>query len=220
MDQNQWGSFDYWQALYDGKSRSLEGCFSSNTLTDSSIFIWFEISPPKRSDALNGKWDQYPEPKALAGFLRYVGLSAFFDIWLVREEWDNAPRRFRHPDYLLTMAENSDACRFKEKIPNMQEIYAELDELFDLPDDEVRKGLKQIASDFNEHWSHTNSWHFRIQILNSPMDVGEEIFSRQKKAETPFCFSKRDWLDLCGNVLDDPESQKQFLQVMDDNALF
>ncbi|MDD2388152.1 MAG: hypothetical protein PHP23_00240 [Desulfobacterales bacterium] len=216
----KWDEFEWWQALYKDRQRSLEGLLSSEPLTENSIFIWCEISPPKKKDAKNGKWDVYPKPLALAGFLRYVGLPAYFDVWLVREEWDREPAAFRHPDELLTMADSVSGSRFKDMIPVMQEIYCKLDNLFDLPDEQVRKGLRQVADLFNENWSETGSWHFKIQTFDTPAQVGERVFTLQKTSDHPFEMSKRQWMDLCNSVVKDFQSQAQFLKILSENSWF
>lgn len=220
MSGKKWGEFEYWQTLYQDKLRSLEGLFSSELLSADSIFIWYEIAPPKRSTMINGKWDVYPEPKALAGFLRYIGFPVYFDIWLQREEWDRNSAAFTHPDEVLDLAASPFGSRFKDAIPVMQEIYSKLDELFGLPDAAVRKGLREVADLFNQNWSDTDSWHFKIKIFDTAPEVGEEVFSTQKDSNSPFEMSKRDWLELCAAATKDPQAQTRFLKILSENALF
>ena len=167
MSTRNWGSMGFWATLYKTKQPSLESPFKSEPLTEKSIYIWSEIGAPKHSGIINGQWNWFPKPEALAGFLRFIELPMYFGIWLVREEWDTEPNRFRRAEELLSLAEISEQCRFKFEIPDMKDLIYQLDTLSDLPDAEIRSGLKDVAKDFNKHWSDTPTWHFKMLIFDT-----------------------------------------------------
>ena len=57
-------------------------------LTKKTLFLWHEFLAPHPYPLIIGKWDLFPEPPALIGFLRHVLLPFFFECHLDRQKWD------------------------------------------------------------------------------------------------------------------------------------
>lgn len=224
MNEQKWREFEFWSNLYKERQRALEGPFRSEPLTEESVYLWTQLGAPLPSGATAGEWDWFPNSKALVGFLRFIAFPIYFEIWLVREEWDPGPKRFIQAEKLFSIAEQSNKCRYTEDIPLMKDLIERLDDVFDLPEDQMIATLQKVAEEFNSRWANTPTWTFKIQIFDNPSKVGEEIYSRiadeveEEYIEEEFGMSKREWLDTHQNALLSKESQEKFLRVLEENA--
>jgi hypothetical protein len=228
MNELKWGEFEFWSDLYKERQRTIEGPFMSEPLTEESVFLWTQLGAPLPSGATAGEWDWFPNSKALAGFLRFIAFPVYFEIWLVREEWDPQPELFIPAEELFSLAEQSDKCRYIQDVPLMKKFIDSLDSLFALPEDQLKVELGDIAQEFNSHWENTPTWTFKIQIFETPTKVGQEIlyriFDKDEEDEDyirdEFGMSKAEWLHICQNVLLDKELQNEFLKVLGENAWY
>jgi hypothetical protein len=221
MTEMNWKSFDYWKNLVGEGGRSLESPFNLMELTEKSLFLWSQMSAPMPSGATNGSWGIFPEPKALAGFLKHVVFPVFFETWLVREEWDGNPDSVISVNEILSKAESSDKCRYREDIPLMKNLIKTNYGFFNLPDGEVIKGLQDLTGKFNDRFEDTSTWSFQLKTFQSPLDVGKEIVSRidDEFVEEELGLSSKAWLDTCGRVLKDKKAQDEFKRILAESAL-
>ena len=226
MVQKDWSSFAVWEKIVDKNGRGVESPFDYMPLTKNSIFHWNQVSAPMPSGSTNGAWGTFPEPKALAGFLRYVVLPQFFEIWLVREEWDDEPDRFISAEELFDLAEKSEKCRYIEDVQVMKTLIAGLDALMGQDNEKVRAGLNDVAKKFNEKWENTPTWCFKIEIYEDPVAVGKEIYKRvaadvkEEYLNEDFGMSEDDWIDICRKALTDESAQEQFNEKLNDSNWF
>ena len=184
------------------------------------------MSAPLPSGSTSGAWGCFPEAQALTGFIRYIVFPAFFEIWLVREEWDKDPERFVNADELFTLAEKSGKCRYIEDLPLMKALITELDELIDKPNKQIRNGLQKVADKFNGRWSDTPTWCFGIQVFDTPKAVGIEIMNRlsedvhDEEIEEELGISKKDWMIICNSATSDSDAKGRFVEILENNAWY
>ena len=226
MSDNNWGSFSYWKQIYTDKGRGVESPFNAAPLTENSVYFWSQMSAPFPSGSTNGAWGCFPESKALTGFIRYIVFPAFFEIWLVREKWDKDPERFVNADELFTLAEKSGKCRYIEDTPLMKALIAELDELIDKPDEQVKSGLQKVADKFNDRWSDTTTWCFEIHVFDTPEAVGIEIMNRlsedvhEEDIEKELGIPKKEWMIICDSAISDSDAKDRFIEVLEDSTWY
>lgn len=226
MVENNWSSFEEWKQIYEEIQCGLGSPFNDTPLTEDSIFLWNQMSAPMPSGATNGDWGIFPEPKALAGYLRYIALPIFFGIWLVREEWDNDSEKFLFAEELFDIAEQSGKCRYTEDIPTMRALIAELDGLMAVDNEAVKRGIIGVANQFNKRWEKTPTWSFKLEVYEDPVSVGNEIFNRvvedmdEEYVAEEFGMTKETWMDICQNALVDTSAYNQFAEKLRDSAWF
>ena len=226
MVQRNWSSFTEWKNIVENGGRGLDGPFNDSPLTKDSIYLWNQMSTPLPDGSTHGTWGVFPEPKALAGFLRYIVLPIFFEIWLVREEWDDDPERFIKAEELFAMAEKTGKCRYIEDVPFMKPLIATLDALMDRSNEEVTRGLADVAEKFNYRWEDTSTWCFKIEIHENPVSVGKEIFNCVAEDLEPdyiveeFGMSEDAWMKICRSALEDESAQAQFIERLKDGGVF
>jgi hypothetical protein len=216
MTEKNWASFSEWKKIVAETNCGVESPFNDTLLTDDSIFLWNQTGTPLPSGSTNGAWGSFPEPKALVGFLRYVALPVFFEIWLVREEWDKEPERFIKAEELFELAEQSGKCRYIEDTQLMKTLIADLDVLMEQDNEKVTMDLTAVVKKFNERWENTPTWCFKLEIYESPVMVGKEIFNRvadeikDEYVEEEFGMAEKDWMNICQKALTDKTAQDQF----------
>lgn len=219
--KKDWSVFSFWNEQYKGVSE-LTGPFHGEPITDKTIFLWSEMTAPLPSGGSAGAWDYFPEPKALAAYLRFRMFPVFFEIWLVREEWDPNSNEFISADELFSRAMGSKKCRYAEDIPSMKSLIQQLDKLLPLDDDAaILSGIQQVIKAFNAVWENTGTWQFSIGVFSDPVSVGEEIYRRRTEGEDDeveffeeeFGMNKVEWLEICALVTSDKKAQEHFLEV-------
>lgn len=226
MVQKDWSSFAEWEEIVKKNGRSVESSFDHMPLTKSSVFHWNQMSTPLPAGGTYGAWGIFPEPKALAGFLRFMVLPQFFEIWLVREEWDDDPERFVRAEELFDIAEKSGKCRYIEDVPVMKTLIADLDALMNQDNEKVTAGLNDVAKKFNDRWEDTPTWCFKVEVYNDPVAVGKEIFKRiaedleEEDIVEEFGMSEDDWMDICRKALTDESAQEQFTEKLSDSGWY
>ena len=229
MVEMNWASFLEWKQIYEKTNCGVGSPFNDAPLTEDSIYLWNEMSAPLPSGATNGVWGIFPESKSLAGFLRYVVLPKFFEIWLVRDEWDDNPERFINAEELFELAElaeQSVKCRYIEDIRLMKALIADLDALMDKDNEKVGIGLVDLTKKFNGRWEDTPTWCFKLKVYENPVSVGKEIFNRvaedldEKDATEEFGMPEDVWMEICKKALTDKSTQKQFTEKLSESAWF
>lgn len=226
MSDNNWGSFSYWKQIYTDNDGGLESPFNPEPLTDKSVYFWSQMSAPLPSGSTSGAWGCFPEANLLTGFIRYIVFPAFFEIWLVREDWDKDPERFVNADELFALAEKSGKCSYIQDLPLMKALIAELDQLIDKPDKQIRNGLQRVANKFNGRWGDTSTWCFEIHVFNTPEEVGIEIMNRlsedvyDEEIEEELGISKKDWMIICNSATSDSNANGRFVEILENNAWY
>lgn len=226
MSEKNWASFAEWKEIYERTNCGVGSPFGNIPLSENSIFHWNQMSAPMPSGGTNGTWGIFPEPKALAGFLRYIALPIFFQIWLVREEWDDKSERFISAEKLFDLAEKSGKCRYIEDIPVMKTMISDLDALMGQDDEKVRKSLNDVAKKFNDRWEDTPTWCFKIEIYDDPVVVGKEVFNRvaedlaEEDIVEEFGMSEDDWMEICRKALTDESAQEKFTEILRDSGWY
>jgi len=181
------------------------------------------MTAPLPSASSGGGWDYFPEPKALAAYLRFRMLPVYFEIWLVREEWDSKRDEFISADELFSQAINSSKCRYEEDIPLMKSLIQQLDDLLRQDDDApIISGLRQVMEAFNAEREDTGTWQFSIEAFAGPVSVGEENYRRRTEdeddgdevLEEEFEMNKAEWIEICAHAASDTEAQERFLQIL------
>ena len=127
MSSSKWGSFAYWKQIYKDNNGGIESPFSAEPLTENSIYYWNQMSAPLPYALTSGVWGCFPEPKALTGFIRYIVFPEFFEIWLVRDEWDNII--FRHASSLEKNLQVMDQ-RFEEIVDQIKKSKSRIGMIF------------------------------------------------------------------------------------------
>ena len=226
MRETNWGSFAEWEEIRTKTNCGLESPFNGESLTKDGVYLWNQMSAPLPSGSTNGVWGIFPDPKALAGFLRYIVFPIFFEIWLVREEWDQDPEKFISAENLFELAEQSGKCRYIEDVSLMKTLITELDVLMDQDNAKVRAGLKDVANKFNGRWEDTPTWCFKIEVFEDQVAVGKEIFRRvsedmeKEYIEEEFGMSENNWMEICKKVLTDKSAKEQFTKRLYDSGWF
>jgi hypothetical protein len=226
LTSKDWISFEEWQRIQGKKVQSIGSPFNNEIITVRSVYLWNEMTAPLPSGSTTGEWGFFPCPQALSGFLRYVLLPAFFGVWLVREEWDAQPEKFIKAEELFEFAERSKKCRYLEDIPLMKELIADLDCLVNKDDREVCQGIVAVSKKFNNRWENASTWCFKIQVFETPVSVGAEIFDRfaegleAEDAEEEFGISKSDWLEICRNAIQNTAAQDRFMDKVNESGWF
>lgn len=222
-----WSVFSFWKEKYKGVSE-ISGPFQNEKITNGTIFLWSEMTAPMPGGGSGGEWDWFPEPKAIAAYLRFRMLPVYFEIWLVREEWDSKTEEFISAEQLFSRAIESNKCRYAEDIPLMQSLIQQLDDLLGQREDaSIISGLQQVVGAFNDKWENTGTWQFSIKIFADPVSVGKEIHRRTTEEEDDgdevfeeaFEMKRSEWLDVCSRAVSDPEAQERFLQVLREDYL-
>ena len=224
MSETNWASFATWEEIKTKTNCGLDSPFVGESLTEDSIYLWNQISVPLPSGSTNGVWGIFPDPKALTGFLRYIVFPSFFEIWLVRKEWDQDHEKFISAEKLFDLAEQSGKCRYIEDVPIMKTLIAGLDELMDQDNAKVRVGLKDIANKLNDRWENTPTWGFKVEVCDDSVTVGKEIFRRvaehveEEYIEEEFGMSENKWMEICKKVFTDKSAKEQFTEKLFDSG--
>lgn len=222
-----WLVFSFWKEKNEGVSQ-LSSPFQDMAITGKTVFLWSEITAPLPSGAAGGEWGWFPEPKALAGYLRFHMLPVYFETWLVREDWDTKGEDFISAEELFSRAVDSNRCWYTKDIPLMRSLIEQLDDLLRRGDDSaVMSGLERVAEAFNGKFEHTATWQFKIEVYADPVSVGKEIYRRTTEDEEDedevfaesFEMNKAEWLDVCSRTTVDTAAQERFLQVLDASCL-
>lgn len=222
-----WLVFSSWKEKYDGVS-ALTGPFRDEPITNRTIFLWTEMAAPLPSGSSGGEWDYFPEPRILAAYLRFRLLPVYFEIWLVREDWDVKSEEFISAEELLLRASKSSKCRYEQDIPLMESLIQQLDDILRMDDDAIIiGGILRVVDAFNAKWENTGTWQFRIQVFSDPVSVGEEIYERktghedegEEIFEEEFDVNQSEWIDICSSAVSDAEAQDRFLQVLREDYL-
>lgn len=226
MAQQNWKTFSVWEGIVAKSGRSLESPFNQIPLTQDSLYFWNQMSAPLPSGSTYGAWGIFPDPAALAGFLRYIVLPTFFEIWLNREEWDKDPEAFIKAEELFERAEKSGKCGYLEDLPLMRSLIESLDALMVKNNEDVRTGLVDVAEKFNNRWQETPTWCFKIEIYEDPVAVGKEVLGRvvedldEDSVIDEFGMSEEDWMKICKNVLIDEHAKTQYIETLSNQGIF
>jgi len=226
MVQKNYASFEEWKQIYEQTQCGLGSPFDNIPLSEDSIFLWNQISTPLPAGGTNGVWGIFPEPKALAGYLRYIALPFFFGIWLVREEWDDDSEKLIPAEEMFDIAEQPGKCRYSEDIPTMRTLIAELDALMDKDSESIKGGIIKIVNKFNERWEEAPTWSFKLEAYEDTVSVGKEIFNRvaedvdDEYVADEFGMTQVTWMDICQNALVDTSAYNQFAEKLRDSAWF
>ena len=220
--KKDWSVFSFWNERYK-EVPELAGPFQDEPISDKTIFLWSQMTASLPSGGSAGAWDYFPEPKALVAYLRFRMLPAYFEIWLVREEWDPKSDEFISADELFSRAMSSNKCRYAEDVPLMTSLIQQLDNLLRQDEDaSILSGLQQVIEAFNNKWEDTGTWQFSIGMFADPVSVGQEIYRRRTEGEDDgpelfeeeFAVNKAEWLEICAHAASGPEAQERFIQVL------
>ena len=235
----QWTTWDYWNTWTAKNGRVIVDPFENRSITKSTVFLWNALTTPLPSGSTTGIWQHFPDANALAGYLRHFLLPTFFEIWLVREEWDENNAEFVTAEDLFSRALQSQKCRYVHDISSMQKVIKVVDEALNSQSiGDCFKATKRAVKKFNSKWSDTPTWCFSLNVYDSPLKAGkhmaetwgleeyeaddsdEENNEMYWETAEPFKMSPQDWKKVCKKAATDSASSDRFLSVMRECVAF
>ncbi len=228
MNKNDFSKFEYWQKQREENLPDITGAnYDITGIDEETIFLWTSMSGPPPCSGGVGMWELIPNVDMLIGYLRYVSLPRFFEVWLNRDSWDKSEDMIRAEE-LFSRAESTENSDHKEDIPVMNMIINEIDKLFDLPDDQKYESLETILDKFNKKFDNNKTWSFELNIFKNAVSVGEELFENDIDQVEDIYFEyfqddeveldekqiKKQWLNICKEVYDDNDCLDMFLDVL------
>ena len=160
MTQNNSTTWEQWYAWTQENGRNLDDPFPKQRITEKTVFLWNEMTSPMPCPSTGGSWAHFPDATAAAGFLRHLLLPQFFEIWLVREEWDPYPESHIMAEDLFERAIASAECRYAQDIPEMREVVALLDRAIESDSNEASfQLLEKSVERFNGFIKRFHSNH-------------------------------------------------------------
>jgi len=194
-------TFEHWLRLFPDRQQG--AWVRSEPITSRTPFIFSSLTAPLPAAAYFGGWQWFEGVRTLAGYHLHALLPRMFEIWLDRDRWDEETDLPIPARDLLDRAER--AGTFPDDLPLMRELIAESEGLLDLAAIEMLDGLKRVASRFNDRWASTATWDLRIEVYADPMEAGEALHERGGEEGAQ---ARRDWLDVCSRVDQDPAARE------------
>lgn len=229
MDKDIFSAFEYWQQQkHDNFPDIIATSENVDRIDKETIFLWAYMVSPMPSSVSVGIWELVPDYETLKGYLRFIRLPGFFEIWLDRAEWDDSYNELILAEELFTRAEAVNGLDNREDISFMKDIIQELDSINnDLTTAHKIEQLKGVLGRFNDRWNSTLTWSFGIYIYQDAVEAGKQLFSSKtelineifkhnfKQGQTVERENvKEQWLAICQNVYNDRNSCALFMEVM------
>jgi hypothetical protein len=179
MTEKNWTTWEEGYSFTQENGRNLDDPFPNQRITENTIFVWSEMTTPMPCSSTGGTWAHFPDAGAACGFLRHLLLPQFFEIWLVREEWDADPESHIMAEDLFDRAIAAGECRYADDIPEMREVITLLDQAIASDSSEACfQFLEKSAQQFNHFWSNTGTWCFEIEVYPDPVPAGKRMGKR------------------------------------------
>lgn len=227
--------FEYWQRQKRHEFPDITGMnYTIDRLTEETAFLWTSMSGAPPCSSSVGMWELAMNVEALAGYIRYIYLENFFEIWLKRDQWDNSEAMLKAED-LFSMAENVEGLEYKRDIPLMKEIIEDIDCAMGLSSHETFEGLKRALDKFNTHWNGTVTWSFDMEIYKDALEAGQALFNMNRdNIEEMYSeyledsennieekmITKDQWLEICKGIYLNKRQLDFFLNVLRNSNYF
>ena len=213
MSSDRFNKRSYWRRQCGGVLRLLERPFAPRSLTARSPLLWTFIM--EGSESWHGWWSYYPEPLALAGYLRHVLVPCLHEPVLVHHGGRPEPE-----SPLMTLEQMLEITGDDDD--NIKAFIGEIDKVFGKGDRAVLAGIRQALKhvDFSGGWGgegfvlHTRILSAGRAILERHRDSCPD---REEREEILGC-TDSGWIELCRNVTSNRTAKRRFLQALDDNA--
>jgi len=239
MEESTYSDFEYWQKQKRDEFPDVTGMnYTIANLAEETAFLWTSMSGAPPCSSSVGMWEFALNVQGLVGYIRYIYLENFFEIWLKRDQWDHGQDMIKAEDLFRNTEEIND-LEVKKDIPLMKEIIEEIDSIWGLASDEMFAGLQRALDKFNARWNHTSTWCFDMKIYNDAIEVGKALFNNnrdniqemysdyiEEHAENNGYsriedeISKDEWLEICKGIYSDKAKLDLFLNVLRNSNYF
>ena len=237
MKEIDYTKFEYWQKQKRHEFPDITGMnYTIDSLSEETAFLWTSMSGAPPCSSSVGMWELALNVASLAGYIRYIYLENFFEIWLKRDQWDKSEAMIKAED-LFSKAVTIEGLEYQKDIPLMKEIIEEVDRVMGLTSHEIFCGLKRALDKFNAHWNNTLTWSFDMKIYKDAVEVGEVLFNMNRETlediyseyseedaeydiEEEKTITKDQWLEICKGIYSDKGQLKLFLNVLRNSNYF
>jgi len=171
MKKSKYYYYDYWRKKVENDEELWSGLFEKKAIDKESIIIAPSILNAYKNQS-ESAFIVYPNVKSVLGFLKYIYLPTAFD------------GIFNHDSTNYLIGADLDAFFREQKINNpdkvktikhMESLYTELNNLWDINQDEILEHLIQWTKKFNENWLDINGISISFTIFRSPNELAKEI---------------------------------------------
>lgn len=212
MTKKSWTTWEEWHAWTQENGRNLDDPFPEQPITEKTVFLWSEMTSPMPCSSTGGSWAHFPDTWAAAGFIRHLLLPQFFEIWLVRDEWDPDPESHIVAEDLFERAITSGECRYEDDIATMRKVLLMVDQAIESDSNEVCfQLLQKSVKKFNRFWSGIATWSFEIKLYPDPVAAGRQMSKRWLGF---FDDEPSEWRSICSKAASDAEASAKFLENM------
>jgi len=234
MKDIDYTKFEYWQKQKRHEFPDITGMnYTIDSLAEETVFLWTSMSAACSSSV--GMWELALNVASLAGYIRYIYLQNFFEIWLKRDQWDKSEALIKAED-LFSTALTGEELEYQKDIPLMKGIIEEVDCVMGLTSHEIFYGLKRALAKFNAHWNDTLTWSFDMKIYKDAVEVGEVLFKMNRETIEDIYseyleenaeydieeekITKEQWLEICKGIYSDKGQLELFLNVLRNSNYF
>ncbi|HZK55618.1 MAG TPA: hypothetical protein VFC84_15725 [Desulfosporosinus sp.] len=232
MDEMNYSQFEYWQRQKNNEFPDIVGMnYTIDRLSEDTAFLWTSMSGAPPCSSSVGMWELALNIKSLAGYVRYIYLENFFEIWLKRDQWEISDAMIKAED-LFSKAESICGLEYKMDIPLMKEIIEEVDRVMELENHEIFEGLKRALNKFNARWNNTLTWSFAMNIYQDSVEAGKVLFDNNRdNIEEMYSeyleedaehekITKDQWLEICKDIYGDKGKLDLFLNIVRNSNYF
>ena len=218
MSIDRYNQRSYWLKRCNGKLAISECPFASRSLTDRSPILWTYIMHGGMGpcEAWSGWWSFYPEPLALAGYLRHVLIPCLHEPVLA-----HYGKRPEPGSPLMTLDEMLELTGDDDD--NIKEFIEEIDSVFGKGDSTVLGGIERALGHVNYSGG---SWGQDGFELHSIVSAGQVVLERNQEScpddverEEIMGCSDEEWIEICESVTSNSTSKEHFLETLETNAL-
>lgn len=207
-------SLKYWTDLINDNEVNSK-MFVEAAITEETKFLHYIIFT--RNSGIENKWIAMPNAKKLLGFIKYCFLPEAYYNWV--ESRDKSGRMI--PIITIEQVLLSIWSRLTEE--ENQKIINEtnhLRELWDLGDEEIMSGLKDLEIAFNKDWAGNENSFLYFKVFNDARELGEFVLEANEtigKSEISYnkdSLNHEEWLNLCSNVINDKKAAESFKKIL------
>lgn len=212
----------FWENVLKNNEEVWKNSFRNMPLSRSSRFINTVVVDCNKG-VVEDNWAYYPNIEALLGFVHHVFLPTVFALILFAESEEFVTPMADVKELLEHTEEVSDDV-MRELIPIMRKQNEELENIWNLDEEEMWRELINFSQEFYEIWGKGLDVFFYFNIFKTPMEVGDYLIEEYEKDKMLDYFedesgmSREEWVSTCTGVYESDFLRKKFIDVLNNRA--
>jgi hypothetical protein len=202
MKQSKYSISDYWKSKISQNECFWSGLFANQSIRQDSVII-SPVILNSYSNQDEVAWAVYPDPQSVLGFIKYIYLPTAF-IGLIKENLHS--RYYFQDDLGELLAEYKEDYHDKiNLITKMETFYYDVNNLWDLDNNDCLAELKKWTDRFNENWEELNGVSLTFYVFATPKEAANFIVATYEddlgieSFEDDIGLTKAEFLKLAGD---------------------